>query len=99
MRPDNSVVVGGADSWNALVWTDHVYAIWFPGEGSITPMLALSAGTWRADWIDILSGDSTSQTITAKSWVTTLTGVRRGGGAVLRITRQETSTGTSSGSK
>lgn len=98
-RPDNSVVVGGADSWNALVWADRAYAIWFPGEGPITPMLALSAGTWRADWIDILSGASTSQTITARSWVTTLTGVRRGGGAALRITRQETTIGTPSGSK
>jgi len=99
MHPDNSVVVGGADSWHSLASPERAYAVWFPGEGPISPMLALPPGAWRADWVDILSGEITSQTITAKSWVTTLAGTRRGGGVALRVLRPDARTGTTSNSE
>ena len=85
---DNGVVVGGADSWNALAWTDHAYAIWFPGEGPIIPKVTLPKGNWRVEWVDILSGEVTASIVTPKSWITTLNGTRRGGGVALRILRQ-----------
>ncbi len=85
MQPDNGVVVGGADSWSALAWTGHAYAVWFPGDGPIAPKVSLPAGTWRAEWVDILSGEVTASEISARSWITALSGTRRGGGAALRI--------------
>lgn len=88
MQPDNGVVVGGADSWSALARTDHAYAIWFPGEGPIAPKVTIPKGDWRVEWVDILSGKITSSVVTPKSWITTLNGTRRGGGAALRILRQ-----------
>jgi hypothetical protein len=99
MHPDNSVVVGGADSWDVLASAERAYAVWFPGEGPIRPMLALPAGAWLADWVDILSGEVTSQTFAAKSWVTTLAGTRRGGGVALRILRPDARAATTSSSR
>ncbi len=88
MSPDNGVVVGGADSWNALAWTDHAYAIWFPGDGPIVPKVTIPKGDWRVEWVNILSGEITSSVVSPKSWITTLDGTRRGGGVALRILRQ-----------
>jgi len=88
MEADTSVVVGGADSWNALAWADHAYAVWFPGEGPFAPKVTIPRGDWRVEWIDILSGEVTSSLLSPKSWTTTLNGTRRGGGAALRILRQ-----------
>ena len=85
MNPDNGVVVGGADSWNALAWPDHAYAIWFPGEGPIAPKVTIPNGEWRVEWVDVLTGEISSSIITPKSWITTLNGTRRGGGIALRI--------------
>jgi hypothetical protein len=88
MHPDNGVVVGGADSWNALAWTDHAYAIWFPGEGPIAPKVTIASGTWHAEWVDILSGEISASVVSPKSWITALNGTRRGGGVALRLHRQ-----------
>ena len=88
MQPDNGVVVGGADSWNALAWTDHAYAIWFPGEGPIAPKVTIPKGDWRVEWVDILSGEVTSSVVSPKSWITNLHGTRRGGGVALRVLNQ-----------
>ena len=90
MRPDNSIVVGGADRWSVLAWGDHAYAVWLPGEGPVSPLLALPAGDWRVDWVDILSGSVTSHSINASKWVTPLSGNRRGGGVALRVVRPGT---------
>lgn len=90
MRPDNSIVVGGADHWHALAWADHAYALWFPGEGPIAPKVTLPKGDWRAEWVDLLSGETTSVKLSPRSWVTSLNGTRRGGGAAVRILRQST---------
>ena len=88
MLLDNGVVVGGADSWNAMVWPDHAYAIWFPGEGPIAPKVTIPKGDWCVEWVNILSGEVTSSVVSPKSWITTLNGTRRGGGVGLRVRRQ-----------
>ncbi len=90
MKPDNGVVVGGADSWRALAGPGEAYAVWFPGEGPISPQVAVPKGQWRADWVDILTGAVTSEAFTPTTWITTLKGVRHGGGAALRIVRSGT---------
>jgi hypothetical protein len=86
MRPDNGIVVGGADSWRALGGQGKAFAVWFPGDGPITPLVTVSPGVWRADWVDILTGAMVSKTFTQKddSWAT-LNGERRGGGVALRL--------------
>jgi len=66
MQPDNGVVVGGADSWNALAWTDHAYAAWFPGDGPIAPKVNIPKGDWRVEWVDILSGEVTASVVSPK---------------------------------
>ena len=88
MQPDNGVVVGGADAWQALAWAEQAYAVWFPGDGPIAPKLALPKGEWRVEWVDILSGQTTRSIVSPKSWITTLHGTRRGGGVALRILPQ-----------
>jgi hypothetical protein len=85
MRPDNSVVVGGADFWSALAGPGQAYAVWFPGDGPIAPLIAVPPGEWRAEWVDILTGAVTRESFTQKSWISTLHGVRRGGGVALRV--------------
>jgi hypothetical protein len=85
MQPENGIIVGGADGWSALAAPGIAYAAWFPGEGPIHPVVAVPPGKWRAEWVDILTGTVTSQEFTQKSWITTLAGVRRGGGVALRI--------------
>lgn len=85
MHRDDSAVVGGADSWRALVQPGVAWAYWFPGDGPVAPVLALPPGRYRAEWVDILTGDVTAQHAESKHWITTFTGVRRGGGAALRV--------------
>jgi len=85
MRPDNGIVVGGADSWSALAGPGKAYAVWFPGDGPIAPVLAVPTGKWRAEWVDILTGAVTTETFEEKTWISTLHGTRRGGGAALRV--------------
>lgn len=85
MQPDNSIVVGGADSWSALAGPRQAFAVWFPGEGPIAPLIAVPPGEWRAEWVDILSGAVTRENFTQKSWISTLHGLRRGGGAAVRV--------------
>jgi hypothetical protein len=85
MQPDNGIVVGGADSWAALAAPGKAYAVWFPGDGPIAPVIAVSAGRGRAEWVDILTGAVTTETFTQKSWISTLHGTRRGGGVALRV--------------
>jgi hypothetical protein len=87
MKPDDSFVVGGADGWSVLAAPGEAYAAWLPGEGPVAPMLALPNGRWRAEWVDILSGEATAQDLDVREWGTTLKGERRGGGAALRILR------------
>ncbi len=85
MRRDDSVVVGGADSWIALAQPGVAWAFWFPGEGPITPGLALPPGWYRAEWVDILTGGVTTLHYEAREWLATLPGVRHGGGVALRV--------------
>ncbi len=85
MQPDNGIVVGGADSWRALAGPGRAYAVWFPGDGPIAPVIAVPPGQWRAEWVDILTGAVIEEPFTQKAWISTLHGVRRGGGAALRI--------------
>jgi hypothetical protein len=85
MRRDDSVVVGGADGWNALSEPDKAWAFFFPGEGEIRPGLTLPAGRYRAEWVDILSGEVTTETLESKGWMVRANGQRRGGGAALRV--------------
>jgi len=85
MQRDDSTVVGGADGWVALAQPGVAWAFWFPGEGPIAPGIALPPGRYRAEWVDILSGAVTVQRYEAREWVATVPGVRRGGGAALRI--------------
>jgi hypothetical protein len=85
MHPDNGIIVGGADSWHALGGQGETYAVWFPGEGPITPLVAVAPGVWRAEWVDILTGGVTSETFTQKDSWTTLKGERHGGGVALRM--------------
>ena len=85
MRRDDAVVVGGADSWAALAQAGRAWAVWFPGDGPIEPSLALGPGRYRAEWVDILTGAVTTRQIEADNWITTIPGVRRGGGAALRV--------------
>ena len=87
MRPDDGVVVGGADSWRALAAPGEAYAFWLPGCGPVEVALALPPGEWRFDWVDPLTGEVTSRTARHESWVTKARGYRRGGGAALRVTR------------
>ena len=85
MHPDNGIVVGGADSWSALAGPGKAYAVWFPGDGPIAPLVAVPPGQWRAEWVDILSGALTTEIFSQKTWISTLHGTRRGGGVALRI--------------
>lgn len=85
MHPDNGIVVGGADGWSALAGAGKAYAVWFPGDGPIAPLIAVPPGQWRAEWVDILSGAVTTEIFTQKQWISTLHGVRRGGGVALRV--------------
>jgi hypothetical protein len=87
MKPDDSFVVGGADGWSVLAAPGEAYAAWLPGDGPVAPMLALPNGRWRAEWVDILSGEATARDLDVREWGTTLHGERRGGGAALRILR------------
>lgn len=87
MVPDNTAVVGGAESWSVLAWPGNAYAVWLPGEGPVSPMMALPEGHWRVEWVDILSGSVTAHDIVVREWGITLTGTRRGGGVALRILR------------
>jgi hypothetical protein len=93
MQLDNSVVVGGAESWSALGWPAHAHAIWFPGEGPVEPLLNLTPGNWTAEWVDILTGTVTKQEFAHKGWAMKLRGERRGGGVALRLFRRDASTG------
>ena len=81
----NDVVVGGADSWRALAAPGKAYAVWFPGDGPIEPVIAVPSGSWRAEWTDILTGAVTVEEFTQRQWISTLHGTRRGGGVALRI--------------
>lgn len=85
MHPANDIVVGGADSWRALAAPGEAYAVWFPGDGPVAPLVALPPGRWRAEWVDILSGSVTAFDFAQENWVTPLKGQRRGGGVGLRI--------------
>lgn len=87
MNPDNSVVVGGVDQWRALGSSGRAYAIWFPGDGPVEPLLCLTPGEWKFEWVDILTGAITSEILHHDSWVRKIRGERRGGGAALRISR------------
>lgn len=87
MRPDDAFVVGGADSWRALSAPGEAYAVWLPGAGPVDLTLALPAGEWRFEWVDILTGVVTAQTARHQSWATRLRGERHGGGAALRVFR------------
>lgn len=49
--------------------------------------LALPAGEWRFEWVDILTGEVTAQSARHESWATRARGERRGGGAALRVFR------------
>jgi hypothetical protein len=86
LQPDNSIVVGGADSWTALASPGEAYAVWFPGTGPIDPLINLPAGEWTYDWIDVLTGTVTGHVASHSSWVAKVHGERRGGGVALRIT-------------
>jgi hypothetical protein len=88
MRPDNSVVVGGADSWCALASPAEAFAIWFPGDGPVEPLINLPAGEWTYEWVDILTGAITAQVASHSAWVAKVHGERHGGGVALRITRR-----------
>jgi len=85
MQPDNATVVGGAESWCALAQPGVAWAFWFPGEGPIAPGLALPPGRYRAEWVDLLTGAVTTERYESREWVATVHGVRRGGGAALRV--------------
>ena len=87
MRPDNALVVGGADEWRALAAPGDAYAVWLPGGGPVEVVLALPPGEWRFEWVDILTGEVTARTARHDSWATRVRGERRGGGAALRILR------------
>ncbi len=87
MRPDDAVVVGGADSWRALAAPGEAYAFWLPGCGPLQVALALPPGAWRYDWVDPVTGAVTSQVARHESWVTKVRGERHGGGVALRVTR------------
>lgn len=85
MHPQNDIVVGAADSWSALGSPGKAYAVWFPGEGAIAPLIAVPPGKWRAEWVDILTGAVTREDFTQVKWISKLHGVRKGGGVALRI--------------
>lgn len=85
MHPQNDVVVGGADSWRVLAAPGKAYAVWFPGEGPIEPVIAVPEGRWRAEWVDILTGAVTRESFTQTKWISTLHGTRHGGGVALCI--------------
>lgn len=85
MRRDDSIVVGGADSWTVLAQPDTAWACWFPGEGPVAPSLALPRGHYRAEWVDLLTGYVTKQRVEVRHWLAHFSGVRRAGGAALRI--------------
>jgi hypothetical protein len=87
MHPDNSVVVGGADSWVALASPGEALAIWFPGSGAVDALINLPAGEWNYEWVDILTGTITRQVASHTAWVAQVHGERQGGGVALRITR------------
>ncbi len=87
MRPDDGIVVGGADAWHAIAAPDEAYAVWLPGCGPVEVALALPAGEWRYEWVDVLTGAVTASTAKHTSWATKVRGERRGGGAALRIVR------------
>ena len=87
MQPDNSVVVGGADSWVALASPGEAVAVWFPGSGPVDVLLNLPAGEWTYEWVDILTGAITKQVASHTAWVAQAHGERHAGGAALRITR------------
>ena len=85
MHPQNDVIVGGADGWRALAAPGKAYAAWLPGDGPVAPVVAVPKGQWRAEWVDILTGAVTTECFTQTTWISTLHGVRRGGGVALRI--------------
>lgn len=87
MRPDDALVVGGADGWRALGAPGEAYAVWLPGAGPVEVALALPAGEWRFEWVDILTGEVTAQSARHECWATKVRGERRGGGAALRVFR------------
>jgi hypothetical protein len=87
LHPDDGFVVGGPGGWRALAAEGEAYAAWFPGDGPLDVKLALPAGEWLYEWVDVLTGAVTSRTARHESWVTSVRGERRGGGAALRVLR------------
>jgi hypothetical protein len=92
MHPDNSMVIGGPDSWLGLSDPGETYAVWFPGTGSFSVQLVIPKGTWKYEWTDILSGEVRTTVDFHDTWAVQKQGVRNGGGAVLKITRVEVTT-------
>ncbi|MDX2021918.1 MAG: hypothetical protein SF187_16895 [Deltaproteobacteria bacterium] len=85
MHRDDTIVVGGADRWTVLADPGVAYAFWFPGEGEVTPFITLPNGTYRAEWVDILSGAVTAEEVKSTGFLLNLRGQRHGGGVALRI--------------
>jgi hypothetical protein len=61
MKPDNSIIKGGVSeggSARALVEPAKACAVYVrqPGTNSISLQLSLSAGKWRAEWVDTKTG-------------------------------------------
>jgi hypothetical protein len=87
LRPDDSIVVGGAEAWRALAAPGEAYALWLPGDGPLEVVLALPPGEWRYEWVDVLTGEVRAETARHESWATKRRGTRRGGGVALRVLR------------
>ncbi|HEX4005849.1 MAG TPA: hypothetical protein VHX60_06720 [Acidobacteriaceae bacterium] len=59
MRPDaESVVHAGAAVAHELSWPGHTYAFYLDGDGPVDLTLALPAGHYTGEWIDVVTGEA-----------------------------------------
>ena len=76
-----------------ISWKGNAYAAFFRGDGHVRPVFDLPRGSYRAEWVDVLTGEVRDPESYNHSGGprTVKTHNRKGGGGALRILREENS--------